>query len=567
MGIFLFVALPLFFLIIEFVNKKILKNESWILLIPMYFVFLRSNNTRDMMLWQTEYINLIIAFTLVFGISYKAIFSDSSKKILFIIVNGIFLFMLTASGIRYLAEYILPMIVAIAIIFVIEEKGIKLQNIISYIKIILPVIVIPFIIGYLFNKYICSTHLTWIGTNDNEIEIVRTAGKLFKNIRLTSINLIRIFGYNKKANIANNVTSIIIAIAVFIVGPVLECLRFKKVSKERKTLILFGIMHNLVLLAIIILTTKTHERYLLSSVFVAILFTADYVYDICFSSEKKVRYFLIPFFMIATVLLSINLAKVSTLNGGWKDALASQKKVGDILVEKGVTKAYASYWNAYTYEYYSNNRVTFGSIYPSERVLEKHYTLVDMKAFQKKEGRSCILFTKDENEQFNRAVHIILGPEAETFTIKDTYVFDFYNDYYYKTDLVVYIYDEDVCDKLTDGIADGLCQVNEMQFNWYGTMDEDTIYLDNNGFVHGPYSKIEAGHYNVKIEGEGLTGCNCAIVSELTPEYISSTVTDINDEYIEIDLTILKRVEDIQFCLANPKDETVEFKDVRITKQ
>ena len=199
--------------------------------------------------------------------------------------------------------------------------------------------------------------------------------------------------------------------------------------------------------------------------------------------------------------------------------------------------------------------------------MEKNYCLVDLKAFEPQAKRSCVLFTKWENEQFNSAVHILLGPEAETFTINDTYVYDNDKNLYYKTDLVVYVYNEDVGDKLTDGISDGYCPVNEMQFNWVGTMDENTMYLENGGYVHGPYSTISKGHYNVKIEGKNLSGCDCAIVSENAQENINSTVLNVTDEYIEMDLTISKRVNDIQFCLLNTKDETVEFKDVVINKQ
>ena len=325
-------------------SKVFLKNESWVISIPLFFVFIRSNNSREMILWETEYINIIIAFTLVFGITYMILFR--SKKLYLVILNCIFLVMLTASGTRYLAEYILPYFAATVLILFIEKRLLGKENMIVNIKNIMLAIIIPALIGYGFYAYICSNHLMDSGTYYNEIEIVRSIGEIVNNIRFTGKNLINIFGYNKDAGALNNVVAIIVAVAIFFIGPVLECLNFKKFSHEKKTLILFGVIHNILLLGVIIVATKLIERYLLSSVFIAILFSADYIYSLCFDDNKKVKYIFIPLFMALTVLLSINLASISNVNGGWKEVLASQKNVGDILAKKGITKGYASYWNA-----------------------------------------------------------------------------------------------------------------------------------------------------------------------------------------------------------------------------
>ena len=251
---------------------------------------------------------------------------------------------------------------------------------------------------------------------------------------------------------------------------------------------------------------------------------------------------------------------------GWQDILKSEKEVSSILMEKGITKGYATYWIGYPYEVYSDNSLSFGAVFASARKIEERFPFSDNSAFEKKEGRSCIIFTEDENEMVGSSVNIQIGQQAEDFVIKDAYVYSNSLLGYYQTDLVVYVFDEDVCDCLTDGIHDGVLTNKDMDFNWIGTMDDSAIYMGNGGIVHGPWTSMDSGHYSATIYGANLQKCLASVISESNPESISYTVTGITDKRIDMDIVLDEGVPDFKFVIINQSDDVAEFDTIEINK-
>lgn len=546
-----------YFCLVWFSNNC-LKSDSWMYATTFTLLFLCSANSRDMILFQAAYVAPIICFTVCFATSYRIILCEESGWITKVVQLGL-LATMSIEGIRYIAEYIIPVICSFGIIAVIkvikhEDAGKK-----SILK-ILGYIVIPSAVGYFIYKYISQTH-SMNNSVSNGFEIVNSFALLMQNAKLYFLNIIAAFGFSKSNALGYNIIALLVAFLICVALPLIRLSNFKSCIEAEKTFLLFGMVHNVMLIGIALLLSKVEERYLLSSIYICIIISSQCLVDIL-KQNKKISNILVLVFLALSVFQMILLVKTTY---GWKDNLASQKDFCQQLVDKGITKGYATYWNAYTNEAYSENKISFGAIKPSERKLEKYYWLVDDSAFEKKEGKSCVILTRKENKLYGDAVYIQCGEPSDDFIYKNAYVYDFYKDRYYRTDLVVYIFDEDVSDTLSDGLRDGVAYVKDMDFNYHGEKTEDAIYFGSGGLIRGPYSSIEPGNYHVIVEGANLYLCDFDIVSQENQDGIEYT-EPISSNRIECDLTISKPLDDLEFRIYNPNKKVVEFYYIALLK-
>ncbi|WP_028234386.1 hypothetical protein [Pseudobutyrivibrio sp. MD2005] len=542
------------------ISRRLFNDYSYIVSIPVLLLFASSINYRNMIFYESAYTSQLFAFTFCFGMAYKMLI-NKENRIAYRVVHFALLFLMMLCGIRSLAEYLLPLIVSLGTIYVYQLKkhnriNVSIKNLIIY-------IIIPAILGYACYKYVyINNEIHMYSTRASAIDFSITGAEILYNLKTTFINLFTIFGFGLKGNLLKNGLAIIIAISVFIVFPVLQLIDYKKVKAEEMAYTLFAFIHNIIILIVVILSSKLYERYLITCIFVATIISANYIYRHIFTRNNTISLVLSILFLAVTIIYGVNLYS-STV--GWKEKVEAQKEECQKLIDKGITKVYASNWIAYPHEVYSENKLTAGAITIKPRLLQKYYPLADDKAFEKKEGRSCILMTQAEAEKCHNAVFVMCGTQTEDFLIKDAYVSD--NGNFYYTDLVAYVFDEDVGEKLADGFRDGLLDIKDMDFNWYGTMTEDTIILEENGLIHGPYSYLGKGHYSVKIEGKNLVGCNCAVISEISQESISFSTASVEDDCIELDLVLSTGIEDLQIYLSNTTPDTkVEFYDIKVDK-
>ena len=544
-----------------FFSKRYIKDDSWVISVPVIMLFLCSNNARDMLLYQTAYVFQIIALTVVFQLSYRILINNITSKGL-IILHTIILYLMAMEGVRFIAEYVVPFACFLFIYIIINRRTLALKDIKRLIVKSFILGIVPLCLGFGAYKLICLTH-NMNNTGASSLLFVQSINEFLNNIKATCVSFANVFGYSTDNHFALNIIACVLALLLCLIFPVLQLVELKKENDYEKNYVFFSVIHNVVMLGVVILAGKLNERYILSSVFIFVIISSHYVWKRISANKKNMIAFL---FLFTILTCGFSLSLIMSTNG-WKDIYDSEKLVCEELQEREITKGYASYWNAYTYEIYSNNEIRFGAIHVSPRQLQKYYWLVDENAFESNIGRSCIMLTQDENDNYSYAVNLLLGPSVETFTIEDVYAFDFYNDCYTKTNMVVYVYDEDVCDKLTNGLWDDICDVWEMDFNWIGTMTENSIILSQGGIVHGPYSYISEGKYSVKFEGEELVGCDVSAVSENTPEYVQQSVISIEEDCIEMIVDIDVGVDDIQFYLYNSMPDTeVVFYDVKIER-
>ena len=557
-------ALILIFAVFSIIwfSKKILEDESYLVSLPIMFVFMSDVNYRDMFLYQADYVIQVIVITLCYGMAYKII-KQNDKTIRYMTIHSFLLFLLMIGGLRYAAEYVLPFSFMLGVngIFALIKK--EKKTVLDYIKNYILFFVVPTGIGYTLYKYICYSRASHVlGNQVGSVNLDFSLKTIMHNTSYTFHNLFEVFGYTNDGALIKNVIAILIAVLIFVVLPVIQLIDIKKLSKEELDYTLFAVFHNIIMLSVIILGSKTYERYLFTSIFAAALISANCVSRRLLSKDDWKIYTVTGVILLLTVFYCVDLY-AST--GNWRYLVEKQKEQCQMLIDKGVTKVYASYWLAYPHETYSNNKIKAGALDLQPRSLQKNYILTDDGSFKPIKGKSAIVMTQKEADEFSNAMHVTVGQQDEDFIIKDAVVSN--NENYFTSDLVVFVYNEDIGDRLTDGFRDGLITIKDMDFNWYGTMTDKAYVLGENGMVHGPYSFLEKGHYELKIEGKNLVGCNCAVISDLAQDCISFTVTDIQEDYIKMDLHLSGGIEDLQVYLSNPMpDKTAEFYDIRVKK-
>ena len=221
--------------------------------------------------------------------------------------------------------------------------------------------------------------------------------------------------------------------------------KYKQESREVRFLIVFTIVHNIemALLIAMLMGEHVHAYYYQSSIFLLILISTRYIYE--YWIKKKDLNSILTVFCYTAIFL-IYFISLTYPNRSWKADLESQKSLCRTLEEHGLTKGYASFWNAYKYEIYSDLNIEFCGMPendPEEPLdiynnITPYYWLVDSNRYIPEEGkRTFLLLNEDENSRMQ------INPEERFGKIKDKFRVEDYMGKYY-----VYVWDYDIAERL-----------------------------------------------------------------------------------------------------------------------
>ena len=543
--------------------RRCFKNQGWAIAMPLFSVYLCSDIARDMDLIQAAYNAPAIAVTVCAGLFF-IILIETENTVKNMVFHSILLFIMLTGGIRYVAEYVLPLVMALPVVIFIINREQDRKYKVDAVKKSTLLLIVPSALGYLLYQYICHTHNMNFGDNSTP-QIGFSLQIIGENISATCENIAIAFGYDTGRNPLVNGCIIVIAILICVVLPAFQIIKIKSLGKKEQCYIIFGLAHNLVLTGAILLCDKTEERYILSCIFVCIIISSSYLYSFIKDKNRRLGYTALAAFVLVSGFLSVKLFKVAD---NWKDRMAARQDICQQLLAHNVSKGYGTYWVGYPNEVYSNGRIKFGAFRIGGASLRKFVAQVDDDAFEKAEGRCCLMFTEEEyTDQINLygvdpAVRMV-GAPSESFIIENPYLQDFIE----SSKIIVYVYEEDICDRLTDGLTDGILTPRELDFNYVGEWSEDKIVLANGGIIHGPYITIAPGHYKVSVKGSNLEVCEFSIKSEEVQQYIEYNVESVAEDTAVIDLNIKKYVNDIQFYVINSTDEAAEFYRVEVQEK
>lgn len=551
-------------------NKRMLKNESWLIAIPVFILFISGVISRDVSMYSGMYTSIMF-YTNILVILFYRIYSENENRL--VAVKTIYIVLMTlllTGGIRWLAEMTLPMIGTIFFMKLMDwndSKGDSIwRYICDFIRLILFVI-IPSIIGIFVYLHVRENVLFFVNSQE-KIVFDLNIGIVLRNAVQVLKNIYKCFGYNEGYSFISligirNVITIVTGTVCCIIIPLLQLAHLKTESIETRFFIVYVYTHNIILLASTILMGKLIEYHVISVLFFSILLSGRYVWEYWIKNNTYKGVFVVAFLIIGILIESLFMLSKSV---GWKDKYISERSVVQSIQEHGLTKGYGDFWTAYNNELYSNGNITMGAVRFGNDYFETYNCLCDTKVFDDSECPSFIIFTEDQFELYADKALVLFGPTLYDWEIEHVPVYNHLIYAWEDKKIIIWAWDYDISSRLNNGVNDGVLQSNELIFNWVGTKTEDSIIMENGGVINGPYGTIYKGDYLLSIKGENIDKIEYCIDSKNYKDTISYNEISRASDNIEIQLHINESIDDVNFSLINNDEETVVFNCIEFEK-
>lgn len=554
--------------------KRYFKDESWALTLPLCSIYLGGVELYilydgcygDFMLWQPLICMLTINLLKKVQ-SHKYICLDF--PLLFFL-----LYALSVRGPRTIADFALPTFLAAIFIFYVdiaEKRTINpMRIVINGIYLVISTL-LPAILGLITYRWLATWHTI---NNIKEALLVfpDDLEAVYNGVISTILLYFDLFGFKSGVAVYSvyglrNFISIIMCIVICILVPILQGTKISKETKIVQYVYVYVLGHNIIFFLCGVFFDFVLTYHLISSVVLFALMSSRYIYRYWICQENPIRGWAWRIlFTIATVIECVCLCSNVT---DWKDRLNEKRIIANTLLEHGLTKGYATFWNAYITDLYSNDNIEFGAVTPVENHLQEYWWLVDSKVFEDEDSKSFVMLTDEElsSEGYNFDT-IRYGYELpiEEFIIPNVLC---YSDVRgeYVTNMNVYVYEHDYSKYLVNGSDDGIVVPEEMSFNWLGTKSIEAITMWSGGYVYGPYSNMDKGKYIVTYNGKGLINTIEGVFSEQNNDEIKCTTMNKTDDCINVEMELLSRVEGIQFILRNIGNEECYLYNIQIERQ
>lgn len=406
---------------IVYMSKKAFRDNSWTLIVPIIFLIVVGE--RRMLIWEAGYIALVLWLTLVPSLYAKI---TKERKKLAVIVGILLIVLGTASPMRYAAELIVPLILATIITEYMSGKKLTKDVIKEYsIKIGL-VLIVPAIISKLLYRWICS------GRNVNPSLVTSTSfvsmpEDIWNNMQMVIINMLRCFGYYGDVSLGSlagmiNLISITMLVLLCFVVPYLQAKKLKDENDNVKFYYIFAMSHNAVLIMTCVFFGQVETaRYLLTTVILFIVISSRYIYNYWLNNDT-VGILLTIAFVFCVVIEGSNMSRDTI---GWQDELAHKTELANFLKENNLTKGYATYWNAYETQIYSNSEVELGGIEIDKDGLTPFYWLVDDSVYEPVDSNTFLLLTAEEHDALKFNLVSKFGAPIQELRCGDSYIIVF----------------------------------------------------------------------------------------------------------------------------------------------
>lgn len=409
-------------------SKKAYRNDSWLLAVPLLFVFL--SGERDMMLYQVAYtpqmIFLIAGMMWVFRV-YR---HTPRKRDYFCL--GALVIVLVAGGVRDLAETVLPLWLTCMALNYLDVRNRDVQDWKQiwkeWIRLTLAVM-LPAVIGLAIHIILKRT-LHVVNSAHNSLVLVSSVRDFSDNVLRYIANLFDCFGFRGGSQLVSlegiwSMCSVVMCIIVVFLVPVLQAVKLKQEEAYVQFFYAFSVIHNLIMFVLaVFLKGKDESRYLLTSIFAWILVSSRYIYVYWIRQKHFEKYIWTGLFLIAAVIGWVSLGANST---GWEEKLTWKESVSAQLVDRGLTKGYGSFWTACGYEVYSDFEIRMGGLEMYDDEFIAHFWLIDGEVFTPEDTSTFLILTEEENQRYTNFLPEKFENPVDYFTVNGNhiYVFDY----------------------------------------------------------------------------------------------------------------------------------------------
>ncbi|MCI8891516.1 MAG: hypothetical protein HFH34_09275 [Eubacterium sp.] len=417
-------------LCIYYHDKIMLKTNSWMISIPILFIFMYGSG--DMNLYSAAYIIILMFLLGLISMLYVIFYEKRCKwMIIFFFILDIAVHI---SGIRYMAEVTVPLWLTCTVMLYLSKKDVKEVNvrmIMRECELYSVLLLTPMMIGYGFiYKNISAVHIV-NHTSNNTMVFIKSFQDFWNNLLMIVSDLYINFGFSggvelfTMAGIRNMISISVCFFLVFII-PVMQAVKIKKEAREVQFFFIFMICHNLIFLLLGSLFGKAlTRRYMLSSEYLLILVSSRYIMKYWISAKNRShRVFWTTVITAVSIFSCISVFQTSS---GWVEKVEGKRQFTQDLIDRGLNKykGYATFWNAYVYEIYSNLKLRFAAVdYPDgvHNGTAKRW-LVDTEKYIVENTGSFLLLSEKENEILGEKLEEVYGITEERFVLNKMYVY------------------------------------------------------------------------------------------------------------------------------------------------
>ncbi len=499
-------------------GKSFFKDTSWTIAIPFVFLFFTDSaiaGSADMMLWEVAYTGQIVWVTFCLLLTWgffssvpennKIHLIKTRKNVFTLCLSFIIYFLITLGGSRAFGEIILPIFLSFIVFAIIEaaNKKTDLKIICMKTSFTLAAVLIPSLIGLLCYKQISLTHNV-NNTENNAMTFIGDITNWVNNFQVIFSNHFVNFGIETDVSATSIVglKNFVIIIFTILVSFVIPVLQLRRIQSEPQVVVffcIFAFIHNFLIGLLVVFMGKTSARYLLTSQFIEIFISARYIYA-HWIKENKIPFVRNILIFIMAIGICINSLYFVCLSKGWRHDLNVRKDFASWIMSSGAKKGYATFWNAYTNEVYSNLGIRFGAVNFDRRGFSSNYWLVDSDAYDFCEDKSSCLLLSDEELKAVEEKHLdilqIFGPAKQTLKRDNYNLFVFEHDI--SRDFISWIkyFPKEVNGKLK-------IPASLLNFSPETPTNEEgcpvSISTEEETLAYGPYAEAFPGTYRITI--------------------------------------------------------------------
>lgn len=557
---------------IYYQDKKIFKNNSWLLSIPIFLIFLQGRETLRFVRSDNLYtIYMLFITVLLTQIIYVY---KSKKKILSFVL---FSFILTITGLRMLSYFTVPLVLTFLYLLYSQIKNEENLEIIKnsfykFIKLFF-IIVLPALFGSFIHILLRKNHIVdGLHSNVSKLTFVSNTEEIRKNFILYFEFIFQSFGYNGNAELItlNGVQNLISIVTSFLIMFYIPFLQFKKIKNEKEEVLIFcvfGIFHSLVIFVVMVFLGRTGlVSYVLTTIYICILISSRYVMTYWLKKKGLKNLMFIFFFSIFSI---VQITSTVLLTEDWQQKVIVQKNFANELVKRGLNKGYSTYWNAYSNDLYSDYKLKIAAININKNNMNivPFKWLTDISWFnEEKNVKTFLLLTKEENKNIETNLNSIFGNPIDKFTLNNVYRYSLEQGKVVLDEMYVYVFDYDIIKNFPNGISDKKLLPGELRWSSENVFFENNELLINpGGYTFGPYADLAHGEYILSIYGTNLDKALIDVFSQVSSEDIQYNIVDVSSDKVTIKLNIKDDISQVEFRIFNyTKNDTVKLKYISI---
>lgn len=540
--------LALFLIGIFCLSRKVLKNNSWICMLPILCTYF-SITQYDMIFVQGAYMGTLCLMFYVVSAYTAATKSfvtwewDRKKLILFFAI----LLVACSAGIILLQAVVVPILGASIWIYLQNNYRKAFRELdVSSLRRLLTIsvgIVLTAMAGCSIYFYAAKrTHLTG---NTGMTTLVSSFEQIADNLSLL------IQGFFSTAGLSNNigifsvdgilsVGRIIVFTALTVIFPVFAYRKYRQEKLQVQFFLIFTAVHVLEVLILLIITNGGYDasamgRYLLTSIVLLQIVSINYIYTYYLQS-KNILSALTALAVSAFAVMSMFTVCEDIVE--YKDQYSEMKGVSEFLLQHDLKYGYATFWNAGKNTVLSNGNVQINAVSYSENKVIPQYWLSSEDWYDPDyfSDNTFLMLTEEELALYapDGVMYTNLGEAQQILQ---------YEDY------TILIYDYNISENGFGGKLTG----NVNLLPRMSTSDESmkmadgTIQVQPGQILFGPYLTLDAGEYILKLDAE----CQEEQPIRITAKsgQIEITNATLHQGSTEITFSLDENTNDIEFVI------------------